>query len=135
MSVAVLIAAVSMVPMVTVLVLLAALGTIAGLVLRGAHEIHWPVAGVVLVAVLAPVLGMARRHVQIDRLHRHRLSHHHRHGEDRLRVDERRWRPGTPYHPPGHPPGDLTRDGRGDTPTLLVGPGHGRAQRPARLPD
>src|SRR5256885_13105671 len=52
------------------------LGTIAGFVLRGAHEIHRPVAGVVLVAVLAPVLGMARRHVQIDRLHRHRLSDH-----------------------------------------------------------
>src|SRR5256885_5539538 len=101
MSVAVLIVAVSMA--VTVLVLLAALGTIAGLVLRGAHEIHRSVAGVVLVAVLAPVLGMARRDVQIDRLHRHRLSHHHGHRDDRLRVDERRWRPGTPYPPPRHP--------------------------------
>src|SRR5256885_9262489 len=119
MSVAVLIVAVSMVPMVTVLVLLAALGTIAGLVLRGAHEIHRPVAGVVLVAVLAPVLGMARRHVQIDRLHRHRLSHHHRHGEDRLRVDERRWRAGNQYHPPLHAPGALTRDGRDRESTRL----------------
>src|SRR5256885_15430965 len=87
-----------MVPMVTVLVLLAALGTIAGLVLRGAHEIHRPVAGVVLVAVLAPVLRVTRRHVQIDRLHRHRLSHHHRHGDYRLRVEDRRSYPG-PFSP------------------------------------
>src|SRR5437879_11173298 len=103
---------VSMLAMMCMLVLPAALVTIARLVLRGAHEIHRPVAGVVLVAVLAPVLGMARRHVQIDRLHRHRLSHHHRHRDERLRVDERRWRPVTQYHPPVHARSDFAGDAR-----------------------
>ena len=31
------------------------------------HKIHWLIASVVLVAVTAPVLGVARWHVQIDR--------------------------------------------------------------------
>src|SRR5438046_4783191 len=133
MSVAVLIVAVSMVPTVTVLVLLAALGTIAGLVLRGAHEIHRSVAGVVLVAVLAPVLGMARRDVQIDRLHRHRLSHHHGHRDDRLRVDERRWRAVTQYHLPVHARSHFAGDARVVTYTLRDGQGHGRRPGQARL--
>src|SRR5882762_2943035 len=112
---------VSMLAMVCMLVLLAALVTIARLVLRGAHEIHRPVAGVVLVAVLAPVLRMTRRHVQIDRLHRYRLSHHHRHGDYRLRVDDPRWRPVSQHHPAIHPRNDFAGDGRIDTHTLLVG--------------
>src|SRR6266550_6061038 len=137
MSVAVVIAAlivaVSMVLMVTMPVLLAALGTIAGLVLRGSHEIHRPVAGVVLVAVLTPVLGMARRHVQIERLQRHRLGHHHRHRDDRLRVHQRRWRPVTQHYPAIHTGNDLTGDRRIDTHILRTRQGHDRHQGESRL--
>src|ERR1700674_4757725 len=78
----------SVIAMVTVVTVIAlpAVGAITGFILGGSYEIHRPVAGVVLLAMLAPVLGMTRRHVQINRLHRQRLSHHHRHGDYRLRV-------------------------------------------------
>src|SRR6202035_417088 len=117
---------------VTVIALLMA-GTIAGLVLRGSHEIHRSVAGIVLVTMLAPVLGMTRRHVQIERLHRHRLSHHRRHGDDRLRVHERRWRPVTQHHVAIHTGNDLAGDGRIDTHILRLGQGHDRRQGQRRL--
>src|SRR5205807_8712286 len=63
----------------------------ARLILGGPHEIHRPVAGVVLVTVLAPVLGVTGRHVQVDRLHQHRLGHDDRRGEHRVGGDDR-WR-------------------------------------------
>src|SRR6266853_2733997 len=120
--------------MMTMLVLfVAALRTIAGLVLRGAHEIHRPVAGVVLVAVLAPVLRVTRRHVQIDRLHRRRLSHHHRHGHYRLHINDARWRPVTQHHLAIYARNDFAGDGRVDTHTLRVDQGHGRHQGHGQL--
>src|ERR1022692_4141125 len=54
-----------------------------------AHEVAPPAAGVVLGAMLAPVLFMARRHVQIDRRSRHefrRRLDHHRSGIYYLRL-------------------------------------------------
>lgn len=52
-----------------------------------AHEVDRPTAGVILRAMLAPMLFMAGRDVQIDRWCRHelrRLRH-----DDRLRIDDR----------------------------------------------
>jgi len=55
-----------------------------------AHKIHWPTAGVVLCTMLAPVLLMARRNVEIDRIRdddlRRTLDY------DGLRIDQCRWR-------------------------------------------
>src|SRR5205085_11407701 len=70
----------------------------ARLILGGPHEIHRPVAGVVLVTVLAPVLGVTGRHVQVDRLHQHRLGHDDRRGEHWLGVDDRWRRAVTEHH-------------------------------------
>src|SRR5437879_13682318 len=106
---------VSMLAMMCMLVLPAALVTIARLVLRGAHEIHRPVAGVLLVAVLAPVLRVTRRHVQIDRLHPHRLTHHHRHADYQLRSDDRRWRAVCEHHLARPPRSDFDGAATADT--------------------
>src|ERR1700694_4261054 len=124
---------IAMVTVVSVIALLMA-GTIAGFILGGSHEIHGPVAGVVLVAMLAPVLGMTRRHMQIDRLHRHRLSYHHRNGDQRLRVDDLRRRAVTPHHLAINAGHDFAGDRRIDTHTLRVREGHDRRQGYRRLP-
>src|SRR5215472_15855469 len=55
------------VPMLVPVLALPAIAIEARLVFLRSHEIHRPVAGVVLVAVLAPVLGMSRGYVQVDR--------------------------------------------------------------------
>ena len=54
------------------------------------HKIHRLAAGVIACAVLAPVLGMAGRHVHVDG----RTGHHHRRAldDDGLRVKQRWWR-------------------------------------------
>ena len=54
------------------------------------HKIHRLAAGVVACAMLAPVLGMAGRHVHVDG----RTGHHHRRAldDDGLRVKQRWWR-------------------------------------------
>jgi len=58
------------------------------LVFCGSYEVHRPIAGVVLSAMLAPILRMARRHVQVDGRRRGglRLDQH------RLRIDHGRRR-------------------------------------------
>jgi hypothetical protein len=55
-------------------------------VFRRSHEVHGPIAGVVFMAVLAPISRVARRNVQIHwrRGSRLRLDQH------RLRIDDRR---------------------------------------------
>jgi len=37
------------------------------LVLSRPHKIYWPVASVILVAMLAPLFHVARRHVKVER--------------------------------------------------------------------
>src|ERR1700758_4555311 len=44
--------------------------TVTRLIFRGLHEVYRSIAGVVLMAVLVPVLGVSGRHVQVDRLDR-----------------------------------------------------------------
>ena len=53
------------------------------------HKIHRLAAGVIACAVLAPVLGMAGRHVHVDG----RTGHHHRRAldDDGLCVKQRWW--------------------------------------------
>ena len=53
------------------------------------HKIDPLAACVVLVAVLTPVLGVARGHVQVDGLDYH--THRHRRDDDRLWVNKLRW--------------------------------------------
>src|SRR4029077_1265119 len=49
---------------------------VARLGLGRLHEVHRPVAGMVLVTVLAPMLLVSRRYMQINRLRRWRTDHH-----------------------------------------------------------
>jgi hypothetical protein len=56
------------------------------LVFRRSNEVHGPIAGVVLTAVLAPVPRVSRGHVQVDGRRRLRLGH----DQHRLRVHEGR---------------------------------------------
>lgn len=51
-----------------------------------AHEIHRAAASTISPAIIAPVLGLARRHAQIDGGHPHELGCRCNH--DRLRVDQ-----------------------------------------------
>jgi hypothetical protein len=71
-----------------VLVIVSIMPVIAASVVRlvfcRSYEVHRPIAGVVLSAMLAPILCMARRHVQVDgrwrgclRLDQHRLRIDH----------------------------------------------------------
>jgi len=53
------------------------------------HEVHRPAAGVVARAVLAPVLLVAGRHVEVQRRLGPRL-HRQRHGDDRSRLRQGR---------------------------------------------
>jgi hypothetical protein len=53
-----------------------------------AHEVDRSPASVVFRTVLAPVLLVTRRHMQVDRLYRNVLRRPHNY--DRLRVDDRR---------------------------------------------
>jgi len=71
------------------------------LVFCGSYEVHRPIAGVVLSAMLAPILCMARRHVQVDgrrrgclRLDQHRLriDHGRRRGVADLNLTIHTWR-------------------------------------------
>jgi hypothetical protein len=60
---------------------------IFGLVFLRSHEVHRPIAGIVLSTVLTPIPGMIRRDVQINGRRRSVLRLDH----DRLRVNDRRW--------------------------------------------
>lgn len=85
----VVIAAVSVIAtVVAVIVALAVAGNIDIVVPPVLHKIDWLTAGVVLVAIPAPVPGVSRGNVQVDRLlgdtHRSPLDH------DRTWVDEYR---------------------------------------------
>jgi len=71
--------------MVTTVVVIPAF--VARLIFRGPDEVHRPVAGMIFMAVLTPVMSVLRRNVQINgrrrnrvryRLDRHRLSVQHR---------------------------------------------------------
>jgi hypothetical protein len=61
-------------------------GPVPWVVFFRANEINRPITRIVLSAMLAPISGMPRRHVQVDRRRRRwlRLDQH------RLRIDERR---------------------------------------------
>ena len=61
---------------------------VVGIVLPRLHEVHRPIARVVLVAMLVPLFRMPGRHMEIDRLKRARLAYDH-HG---LRINEYRRR-------------------------------------------
>src|SRR6266581_4334383 len=81
---------------------------VTGLVFGGLHEVHRPLAGVVLVAVLRPVPGMPRGHMHVDRRHDHRpglLDDHHR-----LRIQDGRRRPVADVDAPVYPRLDLALD-------------------------
>jgi len=56
------------------MVMLSIVALVAALIFRGANEIHWPIAGVVFTAVLAPVQRMIRRYVQVHRRRGHRVG-------------------------------------------------------------
>ena len=75
-----------MVMVMVMVVIVAMVGYIAWFVFLRSHEVHRPVAGVVFVAMLAPIFGVSWRHVQVHR--RRWISL--RHNQHRLRIDERR---------------------------------------------
>jgi hypothetical protein len=66
-----------------------------------AHKVDWLIAGVIAIAMSTPVFGMARGHMQVDRLllHNDRGLHYHSrlrndHGlrdDDRLWINHWRW--------------------------------------------
>jgi hypothetical protein len=87
--------------MVTTVVVIPAF--VARLIFRGPDEVHRPVAGMIFMAVLTPVMSVLRRNVEINgrrrnrvryRLDRHRLSVQHRWrrfiAQLHLAVDSRR---------------------------------------------
>src|SRR5271165_7177914 len=80
-------------------------GYVPGFVFLRSNEIHGPIAGVVLVAVFAPIFCMPWRHVQIDgrRWRCLRLDQH------RLRIYERRRRCITNLNLPVYARRDVTR--------------------------
>src|SRR5215469_331940 len=93
--------------------------TVARLIFGGSHEVHRPVAGVIFMAVPAPVLRMTRRHVQVDRLQYGRSDDYrggHRH--DWLGVHHRRWCPVANHDMAIHAWNHLTGDVGADTDTL-----------------
>src|SRR5215469_9022700 len=111
----------------TVLVVIV-IGPVPGLIFGGPHEIHRPVAGVVLVTVLAPVLRMSRRHVQVDRLNRRStVDHWCRLNHDRLCVHDWRWRLIAEHHLAIHSRHDLAANSRVDADILRA---RGRHCRP-----
>ena len=61
------------------------------LVLSRPHKIYWPVASVVLVAMLAPLFHVARRHVKVEGFDPY--GNGRRLDNDRLGVDQTRRRP------------------------------------------
>src|SRR5882757_3373640 len=61
---------------------------IAGFVFRGSHKIYGPIARMIFVTVLTPVLRVSRRHMQVDRLDAH--SSRRLLDDNRLRVDQLR---------------------------------------------
>src|SRR5262249_6185480 len=103
----------ALVPAMVSVPVLTAFAPLAGVVFRRSYEVHRSIAGVILVTVLAPVLRMARRNVQIDRL-RLRYAHHHRCGLDHHRpsVDHRRGWPVTDHHLAIHTGNHLAGDDR-----------------------
>ena len=64
------------VAVIVVMAVIVMLATVARLIFGGLDEIHRALAGVVLMAVLVPVLGVPRGHVQVDRLDGHCADHH-----------------------------------------------------------
>src|SRR5437773_145221 len=79
------------------LFLLLLLRLVARLVLRGPHEEHGAVAGAVLSAMLAPVLGVARRNMKIER--RDRLGPRVLHDDHRPLIEHRQRRRTAAIHP------------------------------------
>jgi hypothetical protein len=65
---------------------------VTGLIFGGPHEIHLPVARVVLVTMQAPVPGVLRRNMQVKRF-RYDNVWWRLLDDDRLRIDQRRRRP------------------------------------------
>jgi Na+/H+ antiporter NhaA len=78
--------AVMVMVMVMAMVVIAVVGYIAWIVFPRSHEVHGPIAGVVFLAMLAPILGVSRRHVQVHGRRRISLRHY----QHRLCIDERR---------------------------------------------
>jgi hypothetical protein len=64
------------------------IASVVRLVFCRSYEVHRPIAGVILAAVLAPILRMTRRHVQVDGRRRGRL----RLDQHRLCIDDGRRR-------------------------------------------
>src|SRR5690349_11402764 len=95
---------------IAVMSVIVVLGTVARLIFSRLHEINRSLARMVFVAVLAPILGVTRRYVQIDGLD-WRGANHHRRGlrDHRLRVHHWRRR--------GIADRDLTVDSRHYRPT------------------
>jgi hypothetical protein len=89
------------------------------------HEIHLPVAGVILATVQPPRASVLRRNVQVKRLRDHnmwrRLLNDHR-----LRVDQSRRRMTAEIHAPVHAGSDLTVYRDSD---VHIGMSNGGAQR------
>jgi hypothetical protein len=78
---------------------------VAWLIFRRSNEIHRPVASIVLMAILVPILCVPRRHVQVDGRRRCglRFDHH------RLRIDDRGRRCIAKLNLPVDPRRDLAR--------------------------
>ena len=74
------------VSMIVVVIMTMVVMFVVRLVFGRAHKVHRPIAGIVFATVLAPILRVSGRHVQINgcQLHRLRLDHHG------LRVHHRR---------------------------------------------
>jgi hypothetical protein len=60
---------------IAVMPVIVVLRVVARLIFSGLHEIHRSLARMVFVAVLAPILGVARRYVQVDGLDRRGANH------------------------------------------------------------
>src|SRR6516162_789139 len=103
---------------VAVIVVMAVL-VVARLIFGGLDEIHRALAGVVLMAVLVPVLGVPRGHVQVDRLDGHCADHYRGGLRDHwLRIHHRRRRCVTELHLTVHARYYLAADRRVETDIL-----------------
>jgi len=91
--------------MVVVVVVVGIPGYIAWFVFPRSHKVHRPIAGVVFLAMLAPILGVSRRHMQVHGGRWNAL----RHNQHRLRINERRRRFVAKLNLTVYAGGDLTR--------------------------
>jgi hypothetical protein len=98
--------------MMFVLVLAFTLALVARLVFPGPDEVNRPVARVVLMAMRAPVLGMAGWNVQVDRFHHHVSRRWF--DNYRLRIDHSRRRPVGEVHAAINPGQNFATDRHAD---------------------